>query len=208
MVAREVGEDRDVERNSIDPLLLQRVRGNFHHRLGCALAQGLVQNAIQFERFGSGVRRGQGFSGNVIFDGADQRALAASGNQNRFEQECSRAFSVRAGDAGDGQSLGGLLVKIGTQSRQSAASVGHLRPGHVRARLLGRRIGNDGNRTRSDRLVDELVPITRFALHGDEGIARLDAARVVLQSADSGVAALGEHFRTVQEFEESHCFGF
>ena len=138
VVAGEIGEDRDIERNSVDPLLLQRVRGDFHHGFGRALAQRLVQNAIQFQRFRRSVRRGQDFSGNVIFDGPDQRALAAGGGQDRFEQECGRAFSVRAGDAGDGQPLGGLLVKVGAQSRQRAASVRNLRPGHVRARLFGR----------------------------------------------------------------------
>jgi len=58
--------------------------------------------------------------------------------------------------------------------------------------------------TRRDSLVDEFVSITRFTLHGDEGIARLDPARVVFQPADAGVAALREHFGAVQEFDESH----
>ena len=208
VVAGQVGEDGDVEWNPINPLLLQRVRGNFHHGLGRALAQGLVQNAIQFQRFRSGVRRRQNFSGNVIFDGPDQRALAARGGKNGFEQECGRTFPVRAGDAGDGQPLGRLLVEVGAEPRQRPASVRHLGPGYIRTGPFGRGVGNDRDRSCRDRLVDEFVPITRFAPHGDKGIARLDPARVILQAADTGVAALRKHFRTVQEFEESHCFGF
>ena len=144
----------------------------------------------------------------MIFDGPDQRALAARGGKNGFEQKCGRTFPVGAGDAGDGQPLGRLLVEVGAEPRQRPASVRHLRPGHVRAGLLSRGVGNDRDCACGDRLIDELVSITRFAPHGDKGIARLDPARVILQPADAGIAALRKHFRAVQEFEESHCFGF
>ena len=204
VVTREVGKDRNVERDSVNPLLFQRVRGNFHYGFRRPLAQGLVQNPVQLQRFGSRVRRRKSFSGDVIFDGPDQRALASRGGQDGFDQERSGAFSIRTSDAGDSEALGGLLVKVGTKPRQRPASVRHLRPGNLRAGLLGRRIGNDGNCTRRDSLVDEFVSITRFTLHGDKGIAGLDLARVIFQPADPGVAALGKHFRAVQEFEESH----
>ena len=138
VVAGQVGEDGDVKWNPVNPLLFQRVRGNFHDSLGRALPQGLVQNAIQFQRFRSRVRRGQGFSGNVIFDGPHQRALAARGGKNGFEQKRCRTFPVRAGDAGNGQPLGRLLIEVGAEPRQRPASVRHLGPGHVRAGPFGR----------------------------------------------------------------------
>jgi len=99
--------------------------------------QGPGSECDSVQRFGSGVRRRQRFSGNVIFDGPISALFASRGDQNGFEQECRRAFSIRAGDAGDGQSLGRLLVKIGTQPRQRPSSVGYLRPGHVGAGLFG-----------------------------------------------------------------------
>ena len=162
---------------------------------------------MRFSSSASGVVCGAGksFSGNVIFDGPDQRALAACGGKNGFEQKRSRALAVGAGDSGDGEPLGWLLVEVRAQPGQRAASVRHLRPGHARAGLFGRGVGNDGDRSGCDRLVDEFVAVARFAAHGDEDIARLDPARVIFQPADTGVAALRKYFRAIQDFEESHC---
>ena len=61
VIAGEIGEDRDIERNAEDPLLRQRVRGNFHHGFSRALADSLRENLVEFERLGRGVRRGQIF---------------------------------------------------------------------------------------------------------------------------------------------------
>ena len=204
VVAGEIGEDRDVERDSVNPLLLQCVRGNFHHGFGCTLAQRLVQNAIQLKRLRSRVRRWQPFPRDVIFDGPDQRALAASGGQNGFDQKRSGTFPIRAGDAGDGEKLGGFLIKVGAQSRQRATPMGNLRPRHRWPRFFGRGIRNDRNRTRRNCLIDKFISITRFTVHGNKDVPGLDSARVVFQPADPRVAALGEHFSAVQEFEESH----
>ena len=77
----------DIEGNAEDALLRQGVRGDFHHRFGGAVAQRLGQHLIQFQRFGRGVRRGQNFAGDVVFDRADERGLAPGRLQNRFQQK-------------------------------------------------------------------------------------------------------------------------
>ena len=135
VIAGEIGEDRDVEWDGKHALLRERVRRDFHHGFGRTLADALCQHLVEFERFGRGVRCGQDLSGHVIFDRADQQALATGRAQNRFEQKCAGALPVGAGDAGDRETLGGLLVEIRAQTGQRAATVRNLRPGDSRARL-------------------------------------------------------------------------
>ena len=48
VVTGQVGECGNVKRNTIDSLLLKRVRGDCHYRFGCALAQCFGKDPIQF----------------------------------------------------------------------------------------------------------------------------------------------------------------
>src|SRR5262249_33311460 len=94
VIAGEVGKDGYVEGNAVNSLLGERVGGNLHHGISRALAEGLRQNAIQVQRFRGSVRRGQNSSCHVVFDGSDEGALAASGRENRFQQESDGALAV------------------------------------------------------------------------------------------------------------------
>ena len=87
VVAKEIAQNYD------RPVTVEEVEDALHvvQKLdppGCGartLAECLAENFHQVERFGRGVRSGKNFSGNVIFDGADERALASSGGENRFD---------------------------------------------------------------------------------------------------------------------------
>src|SRR3954451_18771108 len=89
MIAREVREHCDIEGNAEHTLLSEGMRRNFHHRVGCALAQGSVEQSREFKRFRSRVRRWIDFTGNVIFDRSDQRTLTPRGGEDRFHQKGS-----------------------------------------------------------------------------------------------------------------------
>ena len=67
-----------------------------------------------------------------------------------------------------------------------------MRPGHAIPGHLSRRIRNYSRGTRSDRFVDELVAVTGLAPHGDEEVARLDAAGVILDPGNARIPALRE----------------
>jgi hypothetical protein len=151
------------------------------------------------------MRSGKDLARDVIFDRAKKGALAAVGVQNRFQQKCGCAFSISSGNARDCQPFGRMSIKIRAQSGQCTASVRYLRPCHILPRDLRHRISHDGNRAGSDCTINELIAIGRFAAHGHKNISRLDLARIVLQTSNGRIAALGEDFRTIEKVEEGHC---
>ncbi len=206
MIARQVGEHRNIERHAEHALLRQRVRRNFHDRVGRAQAERLVEKTRQFERFRRGMRRRINLAGHVIFNRPDQRALAPCGGQDRLDQKRRRALAVRPGNSRDRNALGGTLVEIRAQARQSPPPMRHHGPGHAFARLLARRIRDHRDRTGLNRLVDEAIPVGRLAAHGHEHASRLDPARVVFHATDAGVPALGENLRAIQQMLEGHCW--
>ena len=77
MIAREIRKHGHIERNSENTLLLERVRRHFHHRFGHSLAQPLRQEPVQLQSLRRSVRSRENLSGNVIFDGSNQRGLAS-----------------------------------------------------------------------------------------------------------------------------------
>src|SRR3982074_1901649 len=104
----------------------------------------------------------------VIFDGSDQSRLASRRLQYGFDQEGGRALSIGAGDSSIRNSLARSFVEIRAKAGKRSASVYDLRPGHRGTRRFGRGIGDDGNRSSSDGLIDESIAIARLTLHGDE----------------------------------------
>src|SRR6185437_4665046 len=118
--------------------------------------------------------------------------------EDRLHNKRRGALAVGSGNAGNGQPLRWMAIKIRTQSRQGAASVGNLRPGNIRTRLFGRGIAYNRDRSRHNRLIDKFVSIARFAAHRHEGITSLDLTRIVFEPEDLRIAALGKDFRSVE----------
>jgi len=78
MIAGQIGEHRDIEWNSIDAFLRKRMRRNFHHRFRCSQTQGLVKNAVKFERLRCGVRRRNDSVGDMVLNRAHHCCFAAA----------------------------------------------------------------------------------------------------------------------------------
>ena len=57
VVLREVGENADIELDAADPLLLQRVRTDFHHASLAIGTEHLRHHLLDFERLGRGALR-------------------------------------------------------------------------------------------------------------------------------------------------------
>ena len=127
MIAREVGEDGDVEGDSEYALLREGVRGDFHYAFGDAEGESLGEELIELKGLGRGVGRGKNFAGDMIFDGADENGFAGGGVEDGFDDKGGGAFSVGACDAGIGDALGGTLVEICAEAGEGAAAVRHLR---------------------------------------------------------------------------------
>ena len=204
VIASQIREHRHIEGNSINPLLRQRVGGNFHDRFRSAISKGLIQQAIEIQRLRRGVRRGQDVAGYVILDRSYQCVLPLSREQDRFDQKRSRALAVRASNSSNRQPFCGPLIEIGTQAGESAASMRNLRPGYACARLLSGRIAHHCDGAIGDGLVDELITIAGLAKHRNEQVARFYAARIVFQATYVGGATLRQDFCAIQELLERH----
>ena len=101
MVAREVGEDRDVEVDVRDPALVERVAGGLHHD---PLAPGLREIPEQAcER--DSARRGERRRGRpdpvVGLDGPDEAATPERRGQQLTGERRDRGLAVGPGDAGE-----------------------------------------------------------------------------------------------------------
>ncbi len=155
MIAREVGEDRGVERHAIDAAQRERVRGDFHGGVRAAGLLQFVEDPVQIERFGRRVDGGANFAGHAVFDGPDHGGGLAGGAQNRIDQECCGGLSVGAGDAGEAQALIRLSVEVARGERQRLAAVLHLDPGSLE--IFGRRkFADDGDGAARDSSLREL----------------------------------------------------
>src|SRR5581483_6722713 len=140
----------------------------------------------------------------MIFNGSYQYSVAAADLENGFDEKCCRAFSVSSSNSGNRQLFRGTLVEIAADAVQGSSSMRDHGPGDA---LTGRffwGVSNDRQRSRRDRAIDELIAVAALSSDRDKHIARLNAARVVLHGSDTGIAALGQYFRPLQEVFESH----
>ena len=202
MVAGQVREDGNVEWNAVDALLLQRVRGDFHHRLGAPSVEGAREELIQLESFRSGVRSGIGLVLDAIFDGPNQRCLAPAGAQHGIEKERRRGLAVRSRDPRDRQLFCGTAVEVRAQACERSPSVLHLRPGNIVSRR--KRIADDRNRACLQCSIDIAIAVRALPANGDETPARLYSATVIIQPGNRRIALLRDVLRAVQEVKKIH----
>src|SRR6185437_1973993 len=107
MIAREIGERRGMEAHTADPILIERVRGNFHaHRLGAERPH-RGKAAVNGHGIARGVLRAGERAREAEPDGAHVGRGTAAMAQRLREEPGARRLAVRAGDAGDRQGLRG-----------------------------------------------------------------------------------------------------
>ena len=123
MIAREIGEDGDVEGDAGGAALVEAVARDFGDEFGGSAAGAFGHQFEEIARFGRGVERGTNFAGDVVFDGADQDCFAGGGVQQRFGEKGRRRFAVGAGDAGGGERALGMAEEGGGGFGQRAAAV-------------------------------------------------------------------------------------
>ena len=82
--------------------------------------------------------------------------------------------------------------------------MGDLCPAYFRAWFLCCGVRDNRGGSCGNGSVDMLITIARFSPHGDENISPLHPARVIFDTGDVRVAALGQHLSPLQELLESH----
>src|SRR5260370_5681442 len=79
-----------------------------------------------------------------------------------------------------------------------------LRPGTRGARRLGRRVGDEGNRSGRDGLIDKPIAVAGLALHSDKNRSGAHSPGIVFHSGNGRVPALEENLGALQELVKCH----
>ena len=183
MVAGEIGEDADIEFNSVHPLLVQGMGTDLHDaRLAVGLEH-LRHHLLHFERLGRGPLGRNHPIADFIADGAQETALDSSSLRDGLNHESNGGFAVGAGDADDLQGRAGMLVEGAGRTGQRFANVGHFDLGDA-AGNQGAAFADDRAGATLDRRADELMPIDVPASDGHEHHARSHPTRVVGDAGD------------------------
>jgi hypothetical protein len=189
VVARHVGEQRDVEEQAGDAFLLQGVRRNLHgHRPRPGVAHP-GEDAEQIRPFRRrAAARGRLESGKAVAERADAPAGSPRGVEHRGDQLDRGRLAVGAGDADERE----RPLGVREQSRRERAEERSRRSGDQPGRLAGltrtrRTVGEDRGRAARDGLGGEARAVVTLPLPGDEEVPRLDRARIVPNAEDLGI---------------------
>jgi hypothetical protein len=87
-----------------DAILIERMRGDLHGAGAAAVVTHGGEQALDFERFGRGVRGGHLLAiAEVIKHGAEQAAAFLRRVEKMMQEEGRGGLPIRAGDTGDGE---------------------------------------------------------------------------------------------------------
>ena len=123
VIAREVGENRNVETDAHCAALIEAVTRDFGDEFGGSAGDAFGHQFEEIARFRSGVDRLSSLSRYVIFDGADEDCLSVGGVQKRFAEKCGGRFTVGAGDSSGGELFFGMAEKSGRSFGECAAAM-------------------------------------------------------------------------------------
>ena len=108
MIAREIGEHREIERDRVDAALVERVRGHFHRDVARAFVAERREQTLHRDRIRRRARAFDDVADEAGAERADRRHAMARVVQRLREQVHGRGLAVGAGDADDGQRERGI----------------------------------------------------------------------------------------------------
>ena len=124
MVARQVGEQRDVDLHAVQPSLLEPDRRHFHRQRARTGIEQRADLALQRHRVGRRQGRfGQRLVGKANADRADHRAAPAGARQQLRDPLRRRRLAVGAGHADRQQMLARTPVELRRKRPDDAAQV-------------------------------------------------------------------------------------
>ena len=187
MVAREVGEERDVELDPRHAVLVEPDGGHFHrHRLRAA-ARELRELRVQPQRVGRGVDERLERRAQAVAERADHRATPARARQRLRDPLAAGGLAVGAGHADHAQPGARPAVHPARDLAGVAAQLPHAEVGRPPLRVPpeARALPQHARRAAGERLRDVLAAVARLSGIGDKGVARPHCAAVVREPPDA-----------------------
>ena len=176
MVARQIGEGAGSDTDTIEPMLIEAVRGCFQRKMRDALAGQLVERAVQVDRIGRGQRAIVFTFGRHDADRADACGRMPERTPDLAGECGNRRLAAGAGDSGDGLRLAREDFCRG--QRQCAPCVFYGDKCNCIGQPVRPLFGCNGNRAGRGRLPGEVRAISLGAGNCDEQKPVLDLAAV------------------------------
>jgi hypothetical protein len=172
-----------MQREAVDPALIQRVRGDFHHAPLKPLLHHLGEVALQLKGAGCRVDGGQLPRADLIGDRAQQPHPMAGGFQHRADQVGRRRLAVGAGDPDHAKPARRISKKPG--GKQWQGFLGILEKDDGTAHADANRLVHDHRRRPARRrLLKILMAVLLRAPGGDKHIAGPDLLGVTGDPVD------------------------
>jgi hypothetical protein len=180
MVAREVREQRNVERNGIDPALIETMRRNFHRHHLCAGRLEAREQLVHTGRVGGRVLRRLQCIDETVAQRAEHRGAASGHLETVRDPVRTRCLAVGAGDADHPQRLRRVSEDgVGDRAQFRLQVIDRLMRGApLIAPVESRWLEQHRCSTARDRVGDECAAIERFTRKCGEGVALRNAATV------------------------------
>ena len=180
VVAREVGEDRDVVLDARDAALVEAVARHLHRDAARAAAQVIGEQALQHDRVRGGVLRLDALAHEAVAERADDRRAPAQAVEGGSDPLRHRGLAVGARHARHPQRFGGIAEHVSRDLGDLRAQVLDAEVGHFPALVPfeAAPFPEDRGGAARERFGDVGAPVARGARIGDEDRAELHAARV------------------------------
>ena len=141
VVLRQIEEQAGGKRHPIDTLLLVRLRGNLHGKVPDAVGEGIGKALLQLQRFRGGEMRFGALAAGIHFHGGKNSGAPSQRDiQNAFDEVRGGGFALGAGQADEGELLGGAAVVFRRQHRKRPAGIADQQGGGGRRITLLRQI--------------------------------------------------------------------
>ena len=192
MIARQVGQHRDVERRAVDAPLREAVRRHLHRARDCALLPVLRETLLQFDGVGRGVECRGERTREAVADGADDGGLAAQLRQSLRDPVRHRGLAVGAGDADHVQRARRLAIDMRSDFADAGFQPDHAGVGNGECRVPQIVVGLPQHAVDAlrHRLRNEIASIARLPRIGGEYHARHGLAAVVDEVCNSNAEPL------------------
>ena len=177
VVAGEVREGRDLEAETMDAFLVERVGAHLEAGAGAARVGHLAEEGGEVGRIGRRLIRRDGAPAEVVADRADEAPLRTVVLEQMAQQRRDRGLAVGARHADEAQGLLRTAVETAGDLGEHPARVGDLGGGDG-GQAGDRLTRDDRGGAAGDHVVEEGVTVGAQAREGEEERARDHAAAV------------------------------
>ena len=207
VVAGEVREGRDLETETVDAVLMQRVRTDLEAGARAARVGHLAEEGGEIGRVRRGLIRRDGTPAEVVAHRADEAPLRTIGLEQVAQERRDRRLAVGARDPDEAQGLLGVAVETTGDLGEHPARIGDLGGGD-RGQAGDRVAGDDRGGAAGDDVVEEGVAVGAQAREGEEERAgnHAPAVRHDRGHAHRTVAGPAEHGQPLEQRVEGRTF--